>query len=1003
MVLPLLFNNSLNAQCFDRENAGETCSKAQYLCGAGINNYSGTLPTTNSFTQEWRGLCNYSGNADNILWFSFRPCSNTVTLEITVTNCYLHDTNTNSNIGTHPLAGIQAGLFSECAIDKFLDCSANPTCNGCSGMTGTFRLTSNQFVPGELGYLYIDGFNIAIGNLTVCDFSIRVIQGIDTTPIIVPDPTTLKEGSIYGPSTVECPQKGMPITFNLDEPGREIVFNASCHSNNNPNATPKDTLCYNWSISPNVGAYFDRNDSTGVNVDIIFDTPGRYTISAQTLFNPYLLGEGCSNAVAGNIRTWEVIVQEADTLDLGLDFLCAGTLGQFCGHIFRSDTTIYCQANPCEINKKEFRFGAGVSNFMGRQTICSGESFVFQGVSYGVGRYVVLDQNDCNIEHRFEVVEVILETSIQSLVQTLNCDNPQIVLQGVINANTSQNISYYWLDSENNRVNINSTNLSITKSGTYKFIGEFSSPTTTCRQETSINIDEDFELPNITVNSPIFTCVNVRNSNISLSVSSADVFRSATWIAPDGTRRNGLSIVLDSTNVMSSIPYRFVGTGLNGCAIDSIFRVETNFKRAKVTMDGEDLSCYIPQTTILVSTDILIDSIRWYKPNPNGEFFGSHLAKYSHDVDRPGEYFVDVKASESKCWSTESLVINEDKVYPEIERLDEILWHCNTESLSLSPNISGQRNFEFSWGTNDGSISTATNQKDIIITEKGTYQFNVFDKANGCESRTTINVISDSNIPVDLEAKVTPVSCHNEGDASIELMGVEGGYEPYKYYLGNELVNNQVIGNLQAGLYEILVKDQYDCEFSKWIEITNPPIVELTIGEDLELYFEEEINITFATNYPIDQIQTIEWFNQKGQLLSDDFVLVYNGIENDFVEAIITTINGCESRAKIKINVENTLELYFPNIFSPNGDGINDKLVLHKNRIPAELNRVAVYDRLGNMVFESKGSNFGDDFEGWDGTFNGQIVQPGVYLLLIDVTNYFGKREVISKDLTVIR
>lgn len=987
-------------QCFNREASGEICSRATYICGQALDGYTGTLPTVNSAPQEWAALCigGGGGSADNILWFSFRPCSNRVTLEITVNNCYIHQNSTGNNLGTHPDAGVQVGLFGECHPNRFLDCSANPTSGG--GMTGTFRVSSNQFVPGELGYFYIDGYNINLNWLTICDFSIRVIEGIDTSSVALPDPSDLKPGYIFGPEEVSCQDINSTITYQLDEPERQIVFNSACGAQ--PGSTPKDTLCYNWQIFPEQNARFLNDDSTGTSVDIIFEQPGDYIITASTEFNPYLLGEGCSNAVAGNIRSWTVHVKGPDTLINPIQYVCAGTSETYCGQTITQNQTLFCLTNPCEIVQQEFVFGAANTTDLGIQYVCQGESFIFQNMNYTPGTYTILDNQDCNREITFQVNEIILESSIQTPFTKLDCDNREIQLNAQLNTNALSFVSYYWRDPMGNKINEGSTSLTVNSPGTYTFTSEFNNGVSSCTFESSVQILKDDSLPEIQVNIPLFTCRDEKSGPRMLSVTSSGTFRNSQWTSPYGAVQTGLNINLDSLSVASGLPYRFTGTALNGCIVDTTIVVPSNFRKAEITMTGDDLSCYIPSTVIQVSTDITIDSIRWYKVNPN-QFFGSHLSKLTHFVDTPGEYRVEVKASESKCWSEKSLIIMEDKVYPDIVPPTNILWHCNTDSLTLiSSVLQTQGNFDFSWGTNDGEIITSTNQRMITITRKGTYQLNVLNTINGCESRTSIKITDDTNVPSDILTEVSDVRCYNENNGQISLLSSMGGYAPYSYFINGSAMGSTIIENLSPGTYTISVRDKYDCVFNKSVVVENPPKVEVHIGEDLDMYFEQETLLTFTSNYSMDDIVDIAWYNSEGTLLGTDEELMYIGTDKDVIELYITTVNGCQSKTRINISVDNTLEMYFPNIFSPNGDGVNDRFVLYKNKIPAQINQVVVYDRFGNKMFESKGGNFGEDFIGWDGTFNGRFVQPGVYILQIDISNFKGQREIITKDLTVI-
>ena len=64
--------------------------------------------------------------------------------------------------------------------------------------------------------------------------------------------------------------------------------------------------------------------------------------------------------------------------------------------------------------------------------------------------------------------------------------------------------------------------------------------------------------------------------------------------------------------------------------------------------------------------------------------------------------------------------------------------------------------------------------------------------------------------------------------------------------------------------------------------------------------------------------------------------------------------------------------IFIPTGFSPNGDGLNDKLAIMGQGITSV--SFAVYDRWGQRVF------FTTDPEiNWDGTFNGQLLNSGVF------------------------
>jgi gliding motility-associated-like protein len=81
--------------------------------------------------------------------------------------------------------------------------------------------------------------------------------------------------------------------------------------------------------------------------------------------------------------------------------------------------------------------------------------------------------------------------------------------------------------------------------------------------------------------------------------------------------------------------------------------------------------------------------------------------------------------------------------------------------------------------------------------------------------------------------------------------------------------------------------------------------------------------------------------------------------------------------------------LYVPNIFSPNNDTQNDVFKPDFTCVDATISQyeLKIYGRWGNTVFETK-----DTTIGWDGTFNGQKSDSGVYIWTLSYSLKIGKK-----------
>lgn len=91
--------------------------------------------------------------------------------------------------------------------------------------------------------------------------------------------------------------------------------------------------------------------------------------------------------------------------------------------------------------------------------------------------------------------------------------------------------------------------------------------------------------------------------------------------------------------------------------------------------------------------------------------------------------------------------------------------------------------------------------------------------------------------------------------------------------------------------------------------------------------------------------------------------------------ATLTTVYGCKSENCVEIVVKDESTLYVPNVFTPNGDGVNDIFYIPGyNLVSFDMK---IYNRWGQLLFETT-----DPQQGWDGSYKGVIV-PGVYVFIL--------------------
>ena len=121
-------------------------------------------------------------------------------------------------------------------------------------------------------------------------------------------------------------------------------------------------------------------------------------------------------------------------------------------------------------------------------------------------------------------------------------------------------------------------------------------------------------------------------------------------------------------------------------------------------------------------------------------------------------------------------------------------------------------------------------------------------------------------------------------------------------------------------------------------------------------------------------------------------VAIVNASQTFVVKAF--TPQGCESYDAVTIKIYKGPDIYLPNAFSPNADGLNDIF----RGFPVGLkqfNYLKIYNRWGQLVFYTTDYN-----KGWDGFWKGQKQNSGVYVVIANGIDFRGN--VIDKKATVM-
>lgn len=342
------------------------------------------------------------------------------------------------------------------------------------------------------------------------------------------------------------------------------------------------------------------------------------------------------------------------------------------------------------------------------------------------------------------------------------------------------------------------------------------------------------------------------------------------------------------------------------------------------------------------------------------------------------------------CSATASAtIVNPTTLIASLNKTDISCFDANDGAVSVSA-IGGVEPYSYLW--NDWY--TQSNRTGI---SSGVYQITISD-ANACD--TVIQVIF--NNPSELSwasVIVDSVSCPYISDGRISVV-TSGGNPAYSYSLnGAGFQVGSVFNGLERNSYTVSVRDANGCTKDTLVTVGAQPQLTFTIEpRDSVITFGETLQFTVVTNnYPYDWMNSFSWTPAEGLSCTDCLNPVFSGYSGNTYTLNISYNNGvCTASDMVTVYTENDLNLYVPNAFSPDDNGKNDILYVFGKSINSIEFRV--FNRWGEKVFESNNL-----WIGWDGTYRGMKMPPGVYTYYVTVNYLTGKTVQKSGSITLIR
>jgi hypothetical protein len=390
----------------------------------------------------------------------------------------------------------------------------------------------------------------------------------------------------------------------------------------------------------------------------------------------------------------------------------------------------------------------------------------------------------------------------------------------------------------------------------------------------------------------------------------------------------------------------------NGFAIDQ-FRVEESPPPGTVDFSslcsGNNTGLFINQSTLCRS------SVAWNFGDPaSGSSNAASGDSATHVFSGPGTYQV-----------TMNVTFNNGQVSTRIKPftvlgaaatvIKEASCFGSTDAQAQAAANGGNGPFFYSWNT-----SPVQNTALATGLQAGTYTVNI-SSFNACPADAEVTISQPDSL-----FAVWNVQNEICGNASGNiLLQTAGGTSPYTY-VWNTGNSDSSLTALSSGNYSVTISDINGCRYASG---------SITVGNTIN-----NVNVSLGTDRVICTGETTlldpgpfaSYLWQDGST-SQTFTVAETGR----YEVQVTDNNGCTGSAAVTITAD-CRDIYFPSVFTPNGDGLNETFGALGNTAAVGSFNLRIYNRFGEQVFATSDIN-----KKWDGAFAGKMSDTGVFVWVV--------------------
>ncbi len=252
--------------------------------------------------------------------------------------------------------------------------------------------------------------------------------------------------------------------------------------------------------------------------------------------------------------------------------------------------------------------------------------------------------------------------------------------------------------------------------------------------------------------------------------------------------------------------------------------------------------------------------------------------------------------------------------------------------------------------------------------------------AHGCERKDTLNV----NVyqPVQLQYRTSANICAGQS-TSLEVNGASQYRWSPARGLSDAVSPNPVASPDTTTNYTVIGSDMHGCfKDTGHIKVTvhKYPTVKACEDKTIAAGTPVLLNATYSSD-----VTQVYWSPTDNVSRYNPGSFIVKPTENTEYTVNVKNSGGCTASDKVTVFVTcNQKNVFMPNLFSPNNDGVNDVFYPRGTGL-LKVKTLRIFNRWGEIVFEKKGFTANDPSAGWDGTYKGSRLLSDVFVYVMDL------------------